>query len=320
MRLFVALAWLAFAAEPAYRFFTIGNQSGVVGAHKPDPAFLLIGGGADLDEANRWFVSKAHGGDLLVLRATGDAAYNPYFFHLGSLNSARTLVIPNEAAARDPFVVNQINHAAAIFLSGGDQWNYVRLWNHSPTGDALRAALTRGIPLGGTSAGLAIMGGYIFTAAHDTVQSPDALRNPYDDRVQIAPGFLHIPALENTITDTHFSARSRLGRTLVFLARMRKDFAIPEARAIAIDERTAALLEPNGDSKSSASATSTSCAPAPFPQSASPTPRCLSRPSASTVPLPAPTSTPPLGPAPAASAINSPSQTASSNSPEVAIP
>jgi cyanophycinase len=37
-----------------------------------------------------------------------------------------------------------------------------------------------------------------------------------------------------------------MGRTLVFLARILQDFPVAEARAIAIDERTAALMEPDG--------------------------------------------------------------------------
>ena len=115
-----------------------------------------------------------------------------------------------------------------------------------PVGDALRSAVQRGIPIGGTSAGLAVLGEYIFTAEHDTVTSAEALANPYTERVQIGHDFLHIPALRNTITDSHFKARDRMGRTLVFLARMLKDFHLTDARAIAIDERTAALLEPDG--------------------------------------------------------------------------
>ena len=37
-----------------------------------------------------------------------------------------------------------------------------------------------------------------------------------------------------------------MGRTLVFLARMMEGGKVPEARAIAIDERTAVLTEPDG--------------------------------------------------------------------------
>ena len=98
----------------------------------------------------------------------------------------------------------------------------------------------------GTSAGLAILGEYIFSAENDTVTSKEALLDPYNDRVKLATGFLDVPLLRHTITDSHFKARDRMNRTLVFLARMLQDFHLHDARAIAIDERTAALMEPDG--------------------------------------------------------------------------
>jgi len=243
MRYLVALFALL-ASAPSYRYFITGSATDV--SPKPTAAFALIGGGKDVDEINRWFANKAVGGDLLVLRAAGDDAYNPYFFQLAALNSVQTLVIPSAEAAGDKFIAAQIAHAEALFLAGGDQWNYVRLWNHSPVGDALRAAIQRGVPLGGTSAGLAVLGQYMFSAEKDTVTSLQALLDPYDERVTLAHDFLNIAPLKNTITDSHFKARDRMGLTIVFLARMLADFHLPEARAIAIDERTAALMEPDG--------------------------------------------------------------------------
>jgi cyanophycinase len=243
MRPVVLLAALL-SGNLSYRYFVTGNSANV--DRKYTSAFALIGGGEDLDEVGRWFLGKAPVGDLLVLRASGDDAYNPYFFKLAPLNSAQTLIVASPEAARDRFVTDKVNHAEAIFIAGGDQWNYVHLWNHSPLGDALRVAVQRGVPIGGTSAGLAVMGEYIFSAEHDTVTSPEALHDPYSDRVTLAHNFLGIAALKNTITDSHFKGRDRMGRTLVFLARILQDFPVTEARAIAIDERTAVLLETDG--------------------------------------------------------------------------
>jgi cyanophycinase-like exopeptidase len=48
------------------------------------------------------------------------------------------------------------------------------------------------------------------------------------------------------ITDSHFHARDRMGRSLVFLARMLHDGKLKEARGIAVDERTGALTEGGG--------------------------------------------------------------------------
>src|SRR5450631_3787418 len=104
---FLALVLLLAAATP-YRYFVKGSARDV--STKPTSAYALIGGGEDVDEVNQWLVTKAAGGDLLVLRAAGDDAYNPYFFKLGSLNSAQTLVVPSSEAAYDPFVADKIAH------------------------------------------------------------------------------------------------------------------------------------------------------------------------------------------------------------------
>ncbi len=40
---------------------------------------ILAGGGSDVDEAFKWMISKSGGGgDIVVIRASGTAAYNSY--------------------------------------------------------------------------------------------------------------------------------------------------------------------------------------------------------------------------------------------------
>ncbi len=238
-----ALFILALAAVP-YGYFLTGSGADV--HTRTHPGFALVGGGKDLDEVYRWLIAKSGGGDFVVIRASGANAYNDYLDKLGRLDSVETLVIPNNAAAHDEFVARKIRGSEALFIAGGDQWNYIRVWSRSPVADAVQSLIDRGIPVGGTSAGLAVLGEYIFTAAEDTVTSSQALADPFDKHVTIGTNFLHIPLLRRTITDSHFRQRDRMGRTLVFLARMLHDDKLPEARAIAIDERTAALIEPDG--------------------------------------------------------------------------
>jgi cyanophycinase len=208
------------------------------------PGFVLAGGGADQDAAMRWLLHRSGGGDVVVVRASGGDGYNSYLKKLAPVDSVESLVLNTPELAQDPAVADKIRRAEALFIAGGDQWNYVRLWRGSPVGDALQFLIDRGVPFGGTSAGLAVLGEFVFTAHHDTVTSAQALADPYDDRVTIGTNFLRIAALKNTITDSHFHARDRMGRTLVFLARMLADHKLREARAIAIDERAAALLDP----------------------------------------------------------------------------
>ena len=239
-----ALVSLAFFADPPYKYYLTGNAADV--QTKTAPGFALVGGGQDVDSVFRWFLLRSGGGDVVVLRASGADGYNSYMRDLVPVDSVESLVVATPEAARDPFVADRIRKAEALFIAGGDQWNYVRVWNHTPVSEAIQYLIDKGVPVGGTSAGLAVLGEYIFTAEKDTVTSAQALANPFDERVTVGAGFLRIPALKGVITDTHFHARDRMGRTLAFLARMLEGGKLAEARAIAIDERTAALTEADG--------------------------------------------------------------------------
>jgi hypothetical protein len=43
----------------------------------------------------------------------------------------------------------------------------------------------------------------------DTIHSPEALANPYGNKVTLSREFLEIPVLQGVITDTHFVKRDR---------------------------------------------------------------------------------------------------------------
>jgi cyanophycinase len=248
----VIAAQLAVLAQAKpYQYFRLGNPADV--QSRTEPGFALIGGGKDLDPAFQWMCHRSGGGDFLILRATGTDAYNPYLQSLCHQNSVSTLVIPDKRAANDPFVSQTIAHAEAIFISGGDQANYINFWKGSPVQKELNAAIHRGVPIGGTSAGLAVQGEYIYSAQKDPPAGPDlrstlALADPFHFQVVIARGFLENPALADTITDTHFVTRDRMGRLLVFMARILASGDVKQIKGIGIDEQTAVLLEPDGHS------------------------------------------------------------------------
>jgi cyanophycinase len=163
-------------------------------------------------------------------------------------------MIPDRSAASAPFVTETITNAAAIFIAGGDQARYVNFWAGTPVETALRDAVKRGIPVGGTSAGLAVLGQYIYSAQNDPPEGPDltsdaALADPFNPQVVIAPDLLGIPILHGIITDSHFDTRKREGRLLVFMARILESEKTKEIRGIGVDEKTAVLVDPDGKAK-----------------------------------------------------------------------
>jgi cyanophycinase len=245
------LVWLfaatLLAQETGYQSFHLGNAEPAAG--KPSPGYLLAGGGNTTDEAYRWFAKKAGGGDAVTLRASGADAMNKVLLEGGDLNSADTFLFKDRAASSDPAVVERVRKASVIWIAGGDQWNYVRFWKGTPVGDAINQRIREGVPVGGSSAGLAVLGEFSFSAEHDSITSKQALANPFDPAVAIATDFIHIPLLKGIITDTHWVKRDRLGRMLVFLARIVAEGKARIASSIAVDEGNAVMLEPDGTAR-----------------------------------------------------------------------
>jgi cyanophycinase len=235
----------AAGSNPKYEYYITGNPANVVTS--TSGGLLLMGGSTDVDAGFQWMIQKSGKGDFVVIRATGTDAYDPWIFNdLGGVDSAETLIIQNRAAASDPFVVNTILNAEALFIAGGDQADYVEYWKGTPVEDAIHTLAARDVPIGGTSAGLAVLGQFVFSAVNGTIDSSAALSNPYNNKVALDRDFLSLPHMSGVIPDSHFSARDRMGRLITFLARLTKDDWANQALGVGIDEQTALTMEPNG--------------------------------------------------------------------------
>jgi cyanophycinase len=238
-------------AAPAARQIETGLQIFSLPATEPKPAgrpafaAVLLGGAGDVDPATEFLCRHSHGGEIVVLRASGTDAYNPYFHQLCPNNSVVTLLITSAEGARAPEALRHVREAHAIFIAGGDQSNYVKFWP-GPLLREINAAIARGVPIGGISAGLAVLGQFVFAAMRDTITAPEAFANPFDPKLTLTRNFIRIPALHGIITDSHFSERARMGRTVAFLARIRHDGWANPARAIGIDQETAVLVGAQG--------------------------------------------------------------------------
>jgi cyanophycinase len=209
---------------------------------------VLMGGSTDVNQALQWMIDRAKGGDVVILRASGSTGYNEYIYGLGKVNSVETLLIDSRDKALKESVGKRIREAEMLFIAGGDQWNYVKFWKDSEVSKAIQYLIDeKKIPIGGTSAGCAVLSGIIFDASHDSAYSKEALANPYDTTVSISKSFIQLPYLERTISDQHYSQRGRQGRHVTFMARMIKDFGIEQPKGIGVDEKTAFCIDKDGN-------------------------------------------------------------------------
>ena len=102
------------------------------------------------------------------------------------------------------------------------------------------------MPIGGTSAGTAILGEFVYSAQRKSVTSAAALADPFSRDITLDRDFLVLPHMAGLITDQHLIERDRLGRTLTFMARLVIDGWTTDPRAIAIDRETAVLVNASG--------------------------------------------------------------------------
>ena len=243
--LFVLLTQIAVAQN--YTEYATGSTTDMSTNH--EFGICMMGGASENDDAMIWFLEKANGGDVVVLRASGTNGYNNYMYsELGvTINSVTTFVIHNEAGAIDPYVLQKVENAEAIWFAGGDQFDYVSYFKDNAMEDALNTFInTKQGVIGGTSAGMAILGGAYFSAENGTVTNAQALSNPYHSRMTLGYNdFLDIPFLEHVITDTHYDDPDRRARHATFLARYVTDNNT-RAFGIACNEYTAVCINDLG--------------------------------------------------------------------------
>ena len=238
-----------------YTSYFTGNPTNITTS--TEFGVCLMGGATENDNAMIWLMNKANGGDIVVLRSTGSNGYNNYMYSgLGlNVNSVETLVITSAAGAINPYVLNKVANAEMIWIAGGDQWDYISYFKDT----ALETLLNNHVnvkhaPIGGTSAGMAILGGRYFSAQNGSVTSAQAMANPYANNMTLGgysgttlptTDFLNVPFLGNVITDTHYDNPDRKGRHSTFIGRYKADYGTT-VNGIACNEYVAVCIGNDG--------------------------------------------------------------------------
>lgn len=230
--------------------------------HLHGPGLLLDGAGVSGSPSSSiaWLHRRITGddttrsGNVVVLRASYSDIYDRAFRQYGNFASVQTVLIPPCASrAQVNAVARIVAKADAVYFAGGDQAHYVA-WKGSALIDAVKDVYARGGVVGGGSAGLAIQGAVVFDSVagdrlNQDVTTADAVRDPLEARISFTTGLFAWPALRDTLTDTHFVARNRFGRTVAFLARILDEDLLPGAQrayALGIDQGSAVAVDPNG--------------------------------------------------------------------------
>ena len=152
--------------------------------------------------------------------------YEKLFRQLGA-DEAKSLPILTRADAAKQEWLDYIEKANGIFITGGNQLRLTTIIGGTPLAKAIRRANVRGVAVGGTSAGAAILSEHMIAYG-------DEGHTPHAGRVTLVPGF----GLTNRIMiDQHFRQRDRLGRLLSALAYN------PFAVGVGLDEDTAAFID-----------------------------------------------------------------------------
>ena len=151
------------------------------------------------------------------MRASGDDAYNQWVLDMSivmqqPLNSVTTILFKNAKASNDTTVLNTIRNSETVFFAGGDQSQYYSYWSNTEVQNILQEKIATQT-IGGTSAGLAILGNWVYTAVDGSAVSEDVLLDPYHKYIHnLEKKFLTIPFLETIVTDTHFGTINNLAK------------------------------------------------------------------------------------------------------------
>ncbi len=152
--------------------------------------------------------------------------YEKLFRKLGA-DEAKSLPFASRDDAGKGEWLDYIEKANGIFVTGGNQLRLTTILGGTAVAKAIRRANARGVAVGGTSAGAAILSEHMIAYGAEG-------HTPHAGAVSLVPGF----GLTNRIIiDQHFRQRDRLGRLLTALAYN------PFAVGIGLDEDTAAFID-----------------------------------------------------------------------------
>jgi cyanophycinase len=201
---------------------------------------LLVIGGAEDKEGDcrilKEFVRLARGekARIVIMTVATDhpkevgAEYRKLFKRLGA-GDVKAVDLSNREDTESEKALEAIEEATALFFTGGDQLHITALMGATAMDKIIKRRHDKGLLLGGTSAGAAMM-------SNSMMLSGESECNPRSGSVEIGPG---MDFIMGALIDTHFSQRGRHGRLITAIAHY------PQELGLGIDEDTAMIVTGN---------------------------------------------------------------------------
>ncbi len=154
--------------------------------------------------------------------------YEDLFLELGA-DKAKSLPYRERVDTESQDWLDTLDQATGVFFTGGNQLRLSATLGGTSVASLVRRLSARGVPVGGTSAGAAILPEHMI--AYGGIGG-----TPTAGMVSLAPG---LGLTNRFLIDQHFRERDRLGRLLSALSYN------PFAVGLGLDEDTAAFISPD---------------------------------------------------------------------------
>ena len=207
---------------------------------------VLVGGGSESkggwsDKPYSWAVERSSNKKVAVISYGDEDNFIPDYFKALGAAGADNIKIDSRAMADLQSTYDSLMGYDVFFFKGGDQSVYYKHYKNTKTSRAIDDKFQEGGVITGTSAGMAILSGVIFTGENGSVYPDEALKDFKNNKMSLAGDFL--PIFPGYIFDSHFTERGRAGRLIPFMVNwfMNKGELI---RGIGVDDRTALCIEP----------------------------------------------------------------------------
>jgi cyanophycinase len=201
---------------------------------------LVAVGGAEDKEGDcvilKEFVRLAKGekARVVVMTVASDlpqevgAEYRKVFKRLGA-GDVKVVDVSQREDTKSEKAMKALEEATAVYFTGGDQLHITALLGGTEMDKLIKRRHDRGLLLGGTSAGAAMM-------SNSMLLGGDSECNPRSGAVEIGPG---MDFIVGAVIDTHFSQRGRHGRLITAVAHY------PQDLGLGLDEDTAIVVTGN---------------------------------------------------------------------------